>query len=97
MIVSVKYGNYNICEYAKEVTGQELYAVIGGFHLFEEGKESSSNASEKIEKTLKYFEIETQKKLEYLYPMHCVDFPVLSKFHTKFGCQKKSSGDVIVL
>ena len=28
-------GICNICEYAKEKTGQKLYAVLGGFHLFE--------------------------------------------------------------
>jgi 7,8-dihydropterin-6-yl-methyl-4-(beta-D-ribofuranosyl)aminobenzene 5'-phosphate synthase len=87
-------GICNICEYAKQVTGQDLYAVIGGFHLFETGSQSSDNASEKIEKTLEYFQ---KEKVPHLYPMHCVDFPILSKFHTLFKCQKKSSGDEIVL
>jgi len=80
-------GICNICEYAKKITGQKLYAVIGGFHLFE-------NDQKAIEGTIKYFKAEKPK---HLYPMHCVDFPTLSKFHSNFKIAKKSSGDVIDL
>ena len=78
-------GICNICEYAKEITGQKLYAVIGGFHLFEDDKEV-------VAKTIDYFQTE---KPEFLYPMHCVDFPTLSKFHSVFGIKKISAGDEI--
>ena len=78
-------GICNICEYAKEVTGQKLYAVIGGFHLSENDKKT-------VAKTIDYFQTE---KPEFLYPMHCVDFPTLSKFHSVFGIKKVSAGDEI--
>ncbi|MCK5820614.1 MAG: MBL fold metallo-hydrolase [Bacteroidales bacterium] len=80
-------GICNICDYAKEVTGQELYAVIGGFHLFE-------NDPKAVNGTIDYFKAEKPK---YLYPMHCVDFPTMSKFHQIFGVQKLSTGDRIEL
>jgi 7,8-dihydropterin-6-yl-methyl-4-(beta-D-ribofuranosyl)aminobenzene 5'-phosphate synthase len=80
-------GICNICEYAKEITGQKLYAVIGGFHLFE-------NDQKAVNGTIEYFKAE---KPEHLYPMHCVDFPTLSKFHSVFGIQKLSTGDKIEL
>jgi 7,8-dihydropterin-6-yl-methyl-4-(beta-D-ribofuranosyl)aminobenzene 5'-phosphate synthase len=80
-------GICNICEYAKEVTNQKLYAVIGGFHLFEDDKKA-------VNGTIEYFQVE---KPEYLYPMHCIDFPTLSKFHSIFGIQKLSTGDRIEL
>jgi len=78
-------GICNICEYAKETTGQKLHAVIGGFHLFEEDQKA-------INGTIEYFK---KEKPEILCPMHCVDFPTLSKFHTTFGSKKYSTGDVI--
>lgn len=80
-------GICNICEYAKEVSGQELYAVIGGFHLFEENKVG-------VEKTLEYFH---QEKPELILPMHCVDMPTQSKFYTQFNSKKYSTGDMIEL
>lgn len=78
-------GICNICEYAKKITKQKLYAVIGGFHLFEADQSA-------INGTIEYFKSE---KPSYLLPMHCVDFPTLAKFHTTFGCKKYSAGDVI--
>ena len=80
-------GICNICEYAKEITSQKLYAVIGGFHLFEDDQEA-------IDGTIEYFKAE---KPEHLYPMHCVDFPTLSKLHSIFGIQKLSTGNEIKL
>lgn len=81
-------GICNICEYAKEITSQKLYAVIGGFHLFEdENKET-------ITKTIDYFQ---KEKPELLFPMHCIDFPTLSKFHSIFGIKKLSAGENIKL
>lgn len=80
-------GICNICEYAKQVTGLPLYGVIGGFHLFEEDKIA-------VEGALSYFHKEQPK---HLYPMHCMDFPTLSKFFQHFPIKKYSSGDVIHL
>ncbi len=80
-------GICNICEYAKEVTGQKLYAIIGGFHLFE-------NNQKTVDGTIEYFKTEKPK---HLYPMHCVDFPTLARFHSTFGIQKLSTGDEIEL
>ena len=80
-------GICNICEYAKQVTGQPLYAVVGGFHLFEEDGEA-------VEGTLDYFQ---KEKPPHLLPMHCVDFPTLSKFHQLFSTTKYSAGDQILL
>lgn len=80
-------GIYNICEYTKKVTGQKLYAVIGGFHLFE----YELNA---FEETMKYFE---KENVEMLLPMHCVEFSLLAKMQQKFGFKKYSSGDTITI
>lgn len=80
-------GICNICEYAKEITNQNLYAVIGGFHLVENNKQAVSG-------TIEYFQAEMP---EHLYPMHCIDFPTLSKFYSIFGIQKLSTGDIIEL
>lgn len=78
-------GICNICQRAKEVSGQRLYAVIGGFHLFE-------NCQEIIEKTIGYFKIE---KVEHLFPMHCMDFPTQVKLYMQLGIKKYSTGDVL--
>ena len=78
-------GICNISEYAKKVTNQKLYAVIGGFHLFED-------ESHAVNKTIEYFKTENPK---YLLPMHCVDFPTLVKFNINFGCKKYATGDII--
>lgn len=80
-------GISNICEYAKEVTGLSLYAVIGGFHLFEKDHEA-------VNGTLDYFQ---KEKPTHLLPMHCVDVPTLAKFHELFSIKKYAAGDVIRL
>jgi 7,8-dihydropterin-6-yl-methyl-4-(beta-D-ribofuranosyl)aminobenzene 5'-phosphate synthase len=80
-------GICNICEYAKKVTGQKLYSVIGGFHLFDDNKNV-------VDKTLEYFKTE---KIKYLYPMHCIDLPTLAKFYFTFKIQKLSAGNTIDL
>jgi 7,8-dihydropterin-6-yl-methyl-4-(beta-D-ribofuranosyl)aminobenzene 5'-phosphate synthase len=77
-------GIANICEYAKEITDQKLFGVIGGFHLFEDNKTT-------IEKTIEYFK---KEKPKYLYPMHCVDNFAMSKFYNNFQIKKYSSGDI---
>ena len=78
-------GICNICEHAKAVTGQELHAVIGGFHLMKAEKPP-------VEATIEYFRAEAP---EVLLPMHCVDFAYQARFHHELGCPKYGSGDVI--
>jgi len=80
-------GICNICEYAKRVTGQNLYAVIGGFHLFSENMEV-------VESTVSYFK---EEKIPQLYPMHCLDLPVLTRFYSEFGIKKLCAGDSLEL
>jgi len=80
-------GICNICEYAKGLTGQKLYAVIGEFHLFESDQKA-------IDGTIKYFKAENPEKL---CPMHCVDLSTLEKFHKEFKSIKYGAGDVIEL
>lgn len=78
-------GICNISEYAKIVSGQKLYAVIGGFHLFEDNESA-------VNKTIEYFKMENPK---HLLPMHCVDFSTKVKFQINFGSKKYSTGDLI--
>lgn len=78
-------GICNICEYAKKISNQNLYAIIWWFHLFEENNEMIKN-------TIDYFKNENPK---YLLPMHCIDVPTLSKFYTTFWIKKYSTGDII--
>lgn len=80
-------GIVNICEYAKEVTGQKLYSVTGGFHLFESDKTA-------VEGVIEYFKNEQPDRL---YPMHCIDLPTMSSLYQNFKFSKKSAGDVIEL
>ncbi len=55
-------GICNISEVACEVFNeQNIYAIIGGFHLFETG--------ERLTSTICYLQ---QKKVSFLYPCHCV-------------------------
>jgi 7,8-dihydropterin-6-yl-methyl-4-(beta-D-ribofuranosyl)aminobenzene 5'-phosphate synthase len=79
-------GICNICEYAKELTGKPLLSVIGGFHLM-------SNDPHTVDKTIAYFKKEAPRSL---YPMHCVDFPVLADFYNGFGIFKASTADQIL-
>lgn len=78
-------GICNICEYAKEVTGQKIYAVLGGFHLFKNDRKA-------VEGTVNYFKNE---KFKFLFPMHCIDLPTLAQIYGNFQCKKLSSGDIL--
>jgi 7,8-dihydropterin-6-yl-methyl-4-(beta-D-ribofuranosyl)aminobenzene 5'-phosphate synthase len=80
-------GICNICEHAKQATGQKLYAVIGGLHLFE-------NDPKAVKGTIRYFKKERPK---HIYPMHCIDLPTLAGFYAEFGIKKLSAGDTIQL
>lgn len=78
-------GICNICEYAKEITNQKLYAVLGGFHLFENDKKM-------IKGTIAYFK---KEKPKFIFPMHCVDQPSMTQLYNNFRFKKYSSGDTI--
>jgi len=80
-------GICNIVEYAKRVANHDtILAVIGGFHLLGDQVQ--------LQKTVDYF---LKNRVEYLYPMHCVDLPSLSKFYETFRIKKLCTGDTIDL
>lgn len=54
-------GICNIIDYAGQVTGQEIFAVIGGFHLFDRVQ---------TDKALQYLQA---RKICNLFPAHCLD------------------------
>lgn len=55
-------GVCNICEYAKQVLGDDrLLGVIGGFHLLQPGRQ--------LDETIRYFE---REKPALLCPCHCI-------------------------
>lgn len=76
-------GVVNIAEYAKKITGQDIYGVMGGFHLFEDDPAATQGA-------IDYFKSE---KPEFLYPMHCVDHAAMSAFYDNFRVRKYGAGD----
>lgn len=80
-------GICNICAHAKDVTGQPLYAVLGGFHLMAEEKPP-------IEQTIAWFKAEA---VPLLLPMHCIDFDIQSRFHRELGTRRVAAGDVVEL
>lgn len=76
-------GVCNISEYAKKITGQNIYGVMGGFHLFEDDPAA-------IAGSIAYFKNE---KPAFLYPMHCVDHVAMSAFYDNFKVKKYGAGD----
>lgn len=82
----------NICEYAKKITWKnKIYWLIWWFHLLKMTWNDLSS-DEQIEKTMKYLE---QEKIEKLYPMHCVDFEILSEMYKRFKIKKLYTWDVV--
>ncbi len=82
----------NICEYAKKVTWKnKIYWLVWGLHLLKMVWEDMSSDLQ-IEQTLNYFE---KEKIERLYPIHCVDFEVLSEMQKRFNIKKLYAWDVI--
>lgn len=75
----------NIAFYAKEVTGQSLRAVIGGFHMM-----WAENPL--VDETIDQFKTEN---FERLLPMHCVEFVYPAKLHNAFSMSKLGAGDLI--
>jgi 7,8-dihydropterin-6-yl-methyl-4-(beta-D-ribofuranosyl)aminobenzene 5'-phosphate synthase len=80
-------GICNICEYAKRVTNQGLYAVIGGFHMMKA-------EDPPVDETISYFQHEAP---EVLLPMHCIDFEYMVRFKNELNVERKGSGDLIEL
>lgn len=78
-------GICNIAIHAREVTGQKLHAVIGGFHMMKA-------EDPPIDETIEWFRAED---VEVLLPMHCVEFEYLAKFHAAFAMLKMGAGDLI--
>ena len=80
-------GICNICEHAKSVTGQDLYAVAGGFHLLHA-------EAPPVEETIDYFK---REKPAHFMPMHCIDFDIQARLQTEFGGKRAGSGSLIEL
>ncbi len=80
-------GICNICEHAKAITGQSLYAVMGGFHLLHDEQPP-------VEETIAYFE---REGVPHLYPMHCIDFDIQARLQTTFGYVRPGAGSLIEL
>jgi 7,8-dihydropterin-6-yl-methyl-4-(beta-D-ribofuranosyl)aminobenzene 5'-phosphate synthase len=83
LIILVGCGHRGICniiEYAKKVTGQnQIYAVLGGFHLRGLGNKT------KIDKTINYFK---QNKIRNVYLGHCVTDDVIDYFEENLTTAK---------
>lgn len=76
-------GVCNISEYAKKVTNQKLYGLVGGFHLFEDDPAA-------IAGSVDYFK---REKPAFLFPMHCVDHAAMAAFYNNFKIKKYGAGD----
>jgi len=67
-------GICNIIEYAKKITGiNRIKAVIGGFHLKDDGFQTKE--------TIKYLK---NQDIDQIYPSHCTELPALSMFYNSF-------------
>jgi 7,8-dihydropterin-6-yl-methyl-4-(beta-D-ribofuranosyl)aminobenzene 5'-phosphate synthase len=78
-------GICNICIHAREVTGQPLHAVIGGFHLVHPEKPS-------VEETIEWFRAE---KIPRLLPVHCISFDIQGRLQNEFGYDRPGAGSLI--
>ncbi|MBQ8425072.1 MAG: MBL fold metallo-hydrolase [Clostridia bacterium] len=83
LIILVGCGHRGICniiEYAKKVTGQEqVYAVLGGFHMRGLGNKA------KIDKTIEYFK---KNRIRNVYLGHCVTDDVIDYFEENLTSSK---------
>lgn len=78
-------GICNMIEYAKQITGiQKIRAVIGGFHLKHNNKQT--------QETIKYLK---SQDIQELYPSHCTDLPALSAFYNEFDIKQLKSGMIL--
>ncbi len=78
-------GICNICEYAKQITGeQRLHMVLGGFHLLDD--------SDVLANTMEYFKKEQAPRL---HPMHCTALPALARMWSAFNITRLCVGDSV--
>jgi len=78
-------GICNIGTRAKNVTGQDLHAVIGGFHLVNQENPA-------VDETIEWFKSE---KIPRLLPVHCVSFDIQARLQTEFGYDRPGAGSLI--
>jgi len=80
-------GIINTLEHAKKITGiNNLYGIIGGFHL----KEINHQTKE----TIRYLKA---NKVKHILPSHCTELPALSAFYNTFGIKLVKTGDILEL
>lgn len=78
-------GICNIVEHAISVANENnVYAVMGGFHLKEDNKQ--------IKETIDYLK---SKKVEKVIPSHCTELPALSAIYKEWPFRQIKSGQVI--
>jgi 7,8-dihydropterin-6-yl-methyl-4-(beta-D-ribofuranosyl)aminobenzene 5'-phosphate synthase len=78
-------GVVNILEHARKVTSVgNIYGIMGGFHLKEEGIQ--------LRGTIKYLK---ENGVRHVYPSHCTELPALSSFYANFGIRQIKSGYVL--
>ena len=80
-------GIVNICEYAKQITGMNIHAIVGGLHLFDDDKLAVDGA-------INFFKSDNS---EHVYPLHCIDPPTFSRFYNELGATKYGVGDSFVI
>lgn len=75
-------GICNIIDYAKKITGVDtIKAVIGGFHLKKNNKQT--------EETIAYLK---EQNIQHIYPSHCTELPALMALHNAFGVTQVKTG-----
>lgn len=78
-------GICNIIEYAKKITGiSKIRAVIGGFHLKQNNKQT--------QETINYLKAQD---IQEIYPSHCTELPALAAFHSEFNTKQLKAGMVL--
>jgi len=79
-------GIVNTLEYARKITGvNELYGIIGGFHL----KENDHQTKE----TISYLKA---NRVKHVRPSHCTELPALAAFYESFGMRQLKTGDILI-
>lgn len=80
-------GVCNIIDYAKKVSHcDKVNAVIGGFHLKKNNKQT--------QQTIEYFK---ENRVKYIYPSHCTELPALAAFFNEFGITQLKTGTTLNL
>lgn len=82
-------GIINTCYHAREITGKNVYAVIGGIHLIDFDADSY-----RVKKTMEEFK---EMGIQRLYLGHCTGFSTLASISQEFGkkFQKINSGIIL--